>query len=152
VHTVAGCTIARWISMEVVMFSPLSRALAVLAPAGAPPSARKPRQPPFPVPPAGDDASAAEARLRYALATTAEDLTTEDHYLRLAVRDFVVAQRARGALVERVIIALKDHVREMVAVPRGHPYRDTIIGRVVPWCIDDYYHFRPSAPGAPARG
>jgi hypothetical protein len=60
--------------------------------------------------------------------------------LRRAVRDHVLAERARGVLVERVIIALKRRILETVPQPRGETFRDTLVTRVVTWCIHDYFH------------
>jgi hypothetical protein len=119
------------------MFAPAARLLAALAPESSSACPTVTRAPMPPVERLSDDLPV--IRLRCSLAIAARSPGDERH-LRAAVREFVLAERASGALVERVIIALKTHIRETVVVPRGDPLRDAITSRLVAWCIDDYYH------------
>jgi hypothetical protein len=82
-------------------------------------------------------------RLRSALTTVSERATGDERGLRVAIRDYTLAERTRGVLVERVIIALKRQVRDVVLVRRGDPFCDDLVARVVGWCIDDYFHLPP---------
>ena len=120
------------------MFSAFTRALAALAHEASAALTRTDRVAASATTQPDDDLLV--ARLRSALAISAQRPPREELHLRRAVREFVLAERSRGVLVERVIIALKQHVRETVFVPRGDPVRDTMVGRVVGWCIDDYFH------------
>ena len=91
--------------------------------------------------------------LRSVLASAEERTLGDERALRGAVREYTLAERTRGVLVERVIIALKRQVRESVLVRRGDPFCDELVARVVGWCIDDYFHLPPVSTGPrPAPG
>ena len=92
----------------------------------------------------GGGGEALTAYLR-AAAEAAEPLSLDLGPLEEAAESFAVARRARGELPERMIVALKAHVREAELPDLSDDHR-ALGERVVSWAIRAYYAPPSAAP------